>query len=72
MSYSNIVHNNSPYNGVVFVEGGGSRKMMYCIFQNNQNTLFGVRGGSLEVSHSFIYHSASFSNENAVSTSNNN
>ena len=72
MSYANIVHNNSPYNGVVFVEGGGSRMMMYCIFQNNQNTLFGVRGGSLEVSHSFIYHSASFSNENAVSTSNNN
>jgi len=74
MSYSNIVHNNCPnaYNGVVFVEGAGSRKMMYSIFLNNQNTLFCVYEGSLEVSHSFIYHSASFSTRTAVSTSNNN
>ena len=75
MSYANIVHNNSPsqYNGVAYVEGAGSRKMMYCIFKNNQNTLLCVYQGSLEVSHSFIDHSASsFSTRTAVSTSNNN
>jgi len=72
MSYVNIVHNNSPSYGVVYVEGGGSRKMMYCIFKNNQNTLFCVWSGSLEVSHSFIDHSPSFSTSTAVSTSNNN
>jgi len=72
MSYANIVHNNSPYYGVVLVEGVGSRKMMYCIFKNNQNTLFCVYQGSLEVSHSYIDHSGSFSTSTAVSTSNNN
>jgi len=74
MSYANIVHINSPSQyGVVFVNGAGSRKMMYCIFKNNQNTLYCVYGGSLEVSHSFIDHSASsFSTSTAVSTSNNN
>jgi len=72
MSYANIVQNNSPNYGVVFVCGDGIRKMMYCIFKNNQNTLFCVYGGSLEVSHSFIDHSVSFSTSTAVSTSNNN
>jgi len=73
MSYANIVHNNSPSQyGVVIFYGAGSRKMMYCIFKNNQNTLFYVQSGSLEVSHSFIDHSASFSTSIAVSTSNNN
>jgi len=73
MSIANIVHNNSPsWGGVVLVEGIGSRMMMYCIFKNNQNTLFCVYQGSLEVSHSFIYHSgSSFSTSTAVSTSNN-
>ena len=45
---------------------------MYCIFKNNQSTLFCVNQGSLEVSHSFIYHSPSFSTSSEVSTSNNN
>ena len=72
MSYANIVHNNSPIiYGVVYVQGAGSRKMMYCIFKNNQNTLFCVWEGSLEVSHSFIEHSGSFSTRTAVPTSNN-
>jgi len=71
--YANIVHNNSPSNGVVYVNGEGSKKMMYCIFNNNQNYLFCVWAGSLEVFHSFIYHSASsFSTLTVVSTSNNN
>jgi len=73
MSYANIVHNNSPFQyGVVSFDGGGSRKMMYCIFHNNQNILFCVSGGSLEMYHSFIDHSASFSRSTSVSTSNNN
>jgi len=73
MSYANIVHNNSPSgNGVVFVDGAGSRKMMYCIFKNNQNTLFCVWEGSLEVSHSFIDHSGSFSIRTSVSTAESN
>jgi len=70
MSYANIVHNNSPSNGVVYIYGAGPKKMMYCIFQNNQNTLFCVSSGSLEVPHSFIDHSGSFSTSKAVSTSN--
>ena len=72
MSYANIVHNNSPYDGVVFIQGEGSKKMMYCIFKNNQNYLFCVWLGSLEVSHSFFDHSESFSTSTAVSISNNN
>jgi len=72
MSYANIVHNNSPSYGIVFVTAAFP-KMMYCIFKYNQNTLFWVWSGSLEVSHSYIYHSASsFSTSTAVSTSNNN
>jgi len=73
MSYAIIVHNNSPSQyGVVYVEGEGSINMMYCIYQNNQDYLFCVSSGSLEVSHSFIYHSASLSTSTEVSTSNNN
>ena len=73
ISYSNIVHNNSPSSrGVIYVAGGVSTKLMYCILQNNQNTLFCVSSGSIEVSHSFIDHSGSFSTSIAVSTTNNN
>jgi len=72
MSYSNIVHNNSPSSGGVTYVYGAFLMMMYCIFKNNQNTLFCVYQGSLEVSHSFIDHSGSFSTSTAVSTSNNN
>ena len=72
MSYANIVHDNSPKeHGVVFVEGVAIQTMNYCIFQNNQNYLFCVHGGSLEVSHSFIEHSSSISTRTAISTTNN-
>jgi len=57
MSYANIVHKNSPSNGFVNVDGGGSPKMMYCISHNKQNYQFFVWSGSLDVSHSFIYPS---------------
>ena len=73
ISFANIVHNNSPSNGVVYVSEAGARIMMYCIFQNNQDFLFCVSSGSLEISHSFIDHSeSSFSTSIEVSTSNNN
>jgi len=72
MSYANIVHNNSPNYGVIYCDGPGSMKMTYCIFQNNQNYLFCLWSGSLEVSHSFIDHSgSSFSTKTAVSQTNN-
>ena len=74
ISYANIVNNNSPLEyGVVTCKSTGSRKMMFCIYQNNSNYLFFVYHGSLEVSHSFIDHSlSSFSSSIAVSTETNN
>jgi len=71
MSYTNIVHNNSPNDGVVYVNGVGLKKMMYCIFQNNQNYLFCA--SNLQVSHSFIDHSSSsVSSGQGLSTISNN
>ena len=73
MSYANIVHNTSPSLGVVYCDGSGSNKMMYCIFHSNQIYLFCVYSGSLEVSHSFIYHSElNFSTSKPVLTTTNN
>jgi len=74
MSYANIVHNNSPSSyGVIYILGSVSPKMMYCIFQNNQDYLFCVAQGSLEISHSFIDHSSeSFSTSIAISIATNN
>jgi len=46
--------------------------MMYCIFDLNQNVLFCVYGGSLEVSHSFISLTGALSVSTAVSIANNN
>jgi len=71
MSNANIIHNNSPSDGVVFSNGAGLKMLTYCIFQNNQNYLFYLEAGSLELSHSFIYHSSSFSTSASVSTTNN-
>ena len=73
LSYANILHNNSPSgNGVIYADGEGLKKMIYCIFQNNSNFLFCIRQGSLEVSHSFIDHSSSsFYTSITVSTANN-
>ena len=47
-------------------------QMMYCIFDLNQNVLFCVYGGSLEVSHSFISLTGALSVSTAVSIANNN
>ena len=71
MLFANIVHNNSPYLGVVFASGAGLRKMMYCILHNNHDYLFCVWGSvTFELSHSFISHSGLFSTYGAVSTTN--
>jgi len=72
MSFTNIVHNNSPSLGVVLVFGSASTKLNHCIINSNQNTLFYVESGSLEVSNSEIYHSGQFSSSINVVTSSNN
>jgi len=78
MTFTNIVHNNSPTNNGVVLVVKGSPKIEYCVFDKNQNTLFNVYEGSLEVSHSFISHmGTSFSiglsilmeNNNSIDTS---
>ena len=51
MSFSNIINNKCPSHGIVRVEMGGSYQMQYCVFYSNQNTLFCVYSGSLEISH---------------------
>jgi len=71
MSYSNIINNNSPSHGVIFINIG-SPKMMYCIFWNNKNNVFYVHMGSLELSHSFIDHLSSISSGKSVSIATNN
>jgi len=54
--FANIVHNNSPSFGVVYVHGRGSYELKYCIFDSNHDALFNVNTGSVEISHSFISH----------------
>ena len=71
MQFSNIIQNESPSYGILFVNGG-SPKMSKCIFHNNQNTLFYVNSGSLEVLHSFIGHSGKFSSKVSIITLTNN
>jgi len=72
-SYSNIIYNNSPSkNGVVLVYGKGSYQMQYCVLYMNQNTLFCIYEGSLEISHSFIYHDGTLSTSTPLVTPNNN
>jgi len=70
--YTNIIQNSCPLLGVIFTSGPGLRMMMYCIFDLNQNVLFCVYGGSLEVSHSFISLTGALSVSNPVSIANNN
>ena len=72
LSFANIVHINSPSAfGIVYISGG-TPKMNYCIFDMNQNTLFCVNSGSLDISHSIISLSGSLSTSTAVSIANNN
>jgi len=67
-----ILHNDSPSSHGICSLYDATLKMKYCIYDMNQNTLFSVWSGSLEVSHSFISHSTKFSISKAVVTSDNN
>jgi len=71
--YANIVHNNSPsQDGIVYISGNGAYEMLFCIFSMNNDTLFYVNTGSLEVSHSFISHFGTLSTLTSITTGNNN
>jgi len=59
MSFTNIVHNNSPGYGVIYTYDG-LFKLLYSIIDMNQNTLF-HNDGPMEVSHCFIHHSGTLS-----------
>jgi len=73
ISFTNIVHNNSPTSGVFCVDAGvGMYQMYFCIFDLNQDILFCVYSGTLELFHSLISHSGTFSTRTSVLTSNNN
>jgi len=71
VSYSCVVHNNSPSFGIIY-SYNGSPKIQYCVFDMNQNTLFCAVTGTFEVSHSFISLIGSLSSDVAVSIANNN
>ena len=73
ISSANIVHNNSPSSSFGVVRAHFNPPIMkYCIFQDNQNTLFSVSSGSLVISDSFLNHSGIFSTLTSVSTAINN
>jgi len=74
LSFANIVANNSPSSeyGILLILGT-EPKIQNCIFKRNQNTLFCVFSGSLEISHSIISHlDGLFSISKTISTYNNN
>jgi len=71
ITYTNIVHNNSPAYGIVYISLSGSYSMNFCVFNMNQNTLFCVYTGTLKVFHSFINHIGLISVSTPVSTFNN-
>jgi len=71
MSYSIIVHNDSPLRGGI-VYGSGTFYMNFCVFNMNNHTLFYFKSGSVQISHSFISHSHTFSTSATISTGNNN
>jgi len=73
ISYSNIIHNNSPVSyGVLTTWNDGSTQLTYCILINNEDTLFYVQTGMVELLHCCIFHQGNFSSSNQVTTSNNN
>jgi len=72
MLFINIINNNSPYEYGIIHFSSVSTKMHYCIFVDNQNTLFSVYYGTNQISHSFISHSGKFSISTPISTTNNN
>jgi len=68
-SSANIVHNNSPSSSYGVIMSSQYQNLDYCIFQNNQNTLF---SGNLEITNSFIDHygiTSSINNNSLTKTS---
>ena len=55
ISKSNIILNNSPSNGVVYV-GAGVYNLSECVFVQNQNILLYVFSGMLRLNNCFINH----------------
>jgi len=69
--FNNIIDNTSPSWGVVYVRGG-KPTIDYCVLLYNHDTLFCIWDGFLEISHSFIVLTGSFSTSTEVLTSSNN
>jgi len=68
----NLISNNSPSrHGVIYVSVG-SVIFSHCIFFENQDTLFCLSVGVLEIKNSFISHSNNISTSNIVSIGLNN
>ena len=72
LSYANIVHNNSPARGIVYISSNGIYTMYNCVFDKNSDYLFVVFSGSLEICHCLITHLGAFSDLTEVKTNNNN
>ena len=73
ISYANIIQNNSPIlYGVLTTWTGSSNQFLYCILINNEDTLFYVYSGMVELLHCCIFHQGNFSSSNQVTTNNNN
>ena len=70
MIFTNIINNHCPASEVVFVRG--TYEIQYCIFDNNEKTLFNVIEGSLQVSHCFISHVGDLTMNTPVVTAVNN
>jgi len=71
VSSTNIVNNNSP-SGNAVIYSYGSYILSFCVMDNNENTLFRIQSGSLEISNSIISHAGALSTSTSVSTSMNN
>jgi len=70
MSFSNIVHNNSPSYGIIYSHGVGF-KLEYCILSMNENILFHHGGNTLEISHCFVFHSGNLGSTSVITSNNN-
>ena len=56
ISFSNFIENDSPSNGVVFIDEYGYCVISHCVFNLNNNVLFNGFKGTLEISQNYIYH----------------
>jgi len=63
VSFCNILHNNSPLKYGVIYYVSGTYNLDYTIINNNMNILFYGDKGTLQLSHSYIFHAEPFSND---------